>query len=239
MVTLTSLYRYAKQKLGLPYVEFEKSDDELFEILKETTMPTFNRYFPHVNNMALDTRLAENLTDIPNEYWLRDPDNQEIFSVSKVLDVYNTLIVHGYPIDVAFRQFDDIPNWALSVDRAETAYLYSPARMTFSFMPPNKIRVMPSNSISGGVFTVQYERGHKDDLSTLQNQYEHYLKELFLADCKLEIGNIRKKYQNFTTPFGEIPLNGDDLISQGTAEREKLYSEFEEKALPNILIKVG
>jgi len=239
MLTLTNLFRFAKRRLGSPFVEFELTDDELKEILEDSTMPTFNRYLPNTNNICLDASDVNTQTGIPNEFWLRDPDNLRVMSVSKVLIQQTDMILHAYPVDVAFRQFDELPEWALAVDRAETAYLHSPHRMMFFFLPPSKIRITPVAHTPGNFYTVEYQREHKIDLSTIQNQYEQYLKKLFLADVKVEIGNIRRKYQSLPTPFGEINLNGEALVSEGREDRAAVETEFEEKVHPNVIIRVG
>jgi len=238
-MTQNELFRFVKRKLGLPYVEFEKTDDELREILQDSTLPIFNRHIPAESNMYLDVSDKNIKTDKPNEFWLQEPNNYKIITVQKVLPKYNDLFMHNYPMDIAFRQFKDIPNWALQVMQAETAYVHSPMNMSFKFLAPSKIRITPvqqANVIDG--YTISYQHEHDLDLSTIAAQYETYLLELFLADVKIEIGNIRKKYQELSTPFGTIPVNGDDLISQGKEEREAIKELFKEQGLPNIIIKV-
>lgn len=239
MLTQADLFRTAKRELGLPFVEFEKTDDELLDILQSKTMLTWNRYFPDVRTMTLDTADTNIQTDVPNVFWLQDPDNREIHSVSKVYPQEGDMFIHDYPIDVAFRRFDELPEWVLAVDRAETAYMHSPAYITFDFIPPSQIRIKPVQQASTQYYTIRYERDNAIDLSTIPAQYEHFLRKLFLADVKIELGRIRKKYSTIGTPFGEINVDGDTVLSEGRDDRKELEDLFEERALPNVIVRTG
>lgn len=238
-MTQNELFRFVKRRIGLPHVEFEKTDDELREILQDSVLPVFNRYLPPRGNMYLDVQDDSIKTDKPNEFWLKEPNNYKIITVQKVLPKYSDLFMHGYPMDIAFRQFEDIPGWALGVTKAETAYTHSPMNMSFQFLTPSKIRITPvqqAEALEG--YTVTYQHEHDLDLSTVAYEYETFMLDLFLANVKLEIGAIRKKYQELTTPFGTIPVNGDDLISQGTEEKNAILDLFKEQSLPNVIVKV-
>ena len=49
-----------------------------------------------------------------------------------------------------------------------------------------------------------------------------------LALAKEVLGNIRSKYSSIPIPGAEITLNGADLVSQGTAEKEALITQLRE-----------
>jgi len=55
------------------------------------------------------------------------------------------------------------------------------------------------------------------------------------------IGGIRTSYGGgrLTTPFGEIPLEGDTLKSEGQELRREVIEKLEENSLPPIVIDVG
>ena len=49
-----------------------------------------------------------------------------------------------------------------------------------------------------------------------------------LALAKEVLGNIRSKYSSIPIPGAEITLNGADLVSQGTAEKDLLITQLRE-----------
>lgn len=49
-----------------------------------------------------------------------------------------------------------------------------------------------------------------------------------LALAKELLGNIRNKYSTVPAPGAEITLNGSDLVTQGTADKEKLITQLRE-----------
>lgn len=56
----------------------------------------------------------------------------------------------------------------------------------------------------------------------------NWIAELTLAYCTIYIGRIRSKMKSFPVPGGELSLNGDDLISQGQTEVERLLTGMKE-----------
>lgn len=56
----------------------------------------------------------------------------------------------------------------------------------------------------------------------------NWIAELTLAYCTIYIGRIRSKMKSFPVPGGELSLNGDDLITQGQAEVERLLTGMKE-----------
>jgi len=56
----------------------------------------------------------------------------------------------------------------------------------------------------------------------------NWIAQYTLALATEELGRIRNKFKNFPIPGAELTLNGDDLISQGREDKEKLMTSFKE-----------
>ena len=89
-----------------------------------------------------------------------------------------------------------------------------------------------------GDFVVEYERMHPSDLRKIPNALQRKFMDLALGDIMIWIGGIRLMYQSIQTPFGEIPLNGQDLLSRGEEIKRDLVQKFEEDSMPPIVVDI-
>ena len=66
-----------------------------------------------------------------------------------------------------------------------------------------------------------------------------YFKDFALAIFKMRLGSLRKNYNTVQTPFGEIPLNGDALYSEGEASYNDIINKFEGGSPPFVYFEIG
>ena len=65
-------------------------------------------------------------------------------------------------------------------------------------------------------------------------------KDLCLAYYMLKIGNMRSTYgDNIDTPFGTIPLKGEEIRSRGDELRQKVVDILKEESMPPIFIAIN
>lgn len=64
--------------------------------------------------------------------------------------------------------------------------------------------------------------------SNINDVGKQWILKYTLANCKEILGNIRNKYSSVPLPSGEITLNGSDLISQSSTEKEALITQLRE-----------
>ena len=55
----------------------------------------------------------------------------------------------------------------------------------------------------------------------------------------MRLGSLRKNYNTVQTPFGEIPLNGDALYSEGEASYNDIINKFEGGSPPFVYFEIG
>jgi hypothetical protein len=49
-----------------------------------------------------------------------------------------------------------------------------------------------------------------------------------LALCTIQLGRIRSKFKSMPIPGADLSLNGEDLVSQGKEDKEKLMTSLKE-----------
>ena len=97
-------------------------------------------------------------------------------------------------------------------------------------------RVSPKYS---GMATIEYERSHDPELSSINPELHDVFIDLCLGMFMMMIGRLRQKYNTTTTPFGEIPLNGDLIYNDGKEVYDKVIDKMETHALTNVVFDHG
>ena len=64
--------------------------------------------------------------------------------------------------------------------------------------------------------------------STINGPGRQWIRKYFLALCKEVLGAIRQKYSTIPIPGGEVTLDGGELRSEASAEKEALMSQLRE-----------
>ena len=106
-------------------------------------------------------------------------------------------------------------------------------RNTWEFIPPNTIQWEEEIETCIVVGSVIHKK-----LETIQpDLYETIFKPLSLAHVKIWIAALRSKYQELTTPYGNINVGWEKLDNEGRTEREK-YENLLEQLPPDVLIYV-
>jgi hypothetical protein len=239
MLTQSEVLRYIKSNLGFPFMFVELQDQDIIDYFTDNTRKTFSYYFPQVWKTTLNLQLEANkVPGIGNEFYLTDPQGYEIYNVVEIYTNSGDLYIHGHP-PLGPLSHGDLREWALAVEMAGQLKMFSSFDMTYEFKHPNVIRISPMSN-SYGTITVEYEREQPPDLSGIPNDIQKYFKELALADIKIVLGNIRKRYSggNLRTPFGDIPIEGD-IKEDGQNEKDKLIELFDRTFIPNVRVDHG
>lgn len=237
MLTFNEILDYIKINLSLPsgYIEFD--DEEIKNYLVKNTLKEFSIYYPDFNRFSIITdNINYKVPGKKNWYLIKDPEDLEIIAIRKYYIPLNSVFFAGHPIQGVFGSVMNAKEYALSVFNFATIFPHSPYFPIFKFYPPNNIEVQ-SDSVPE-YFTVEYERVHPPDLRRMPTTLHQVFKELCLADIMILIGNKRSLYGDgkLTTPFGEIPLSGDNLLSKGTELKSKTIDRLIEDAKPSVII---
>jgi len=230
-ITSLQFWNLIKRRFGIPYTFFELSYDEVMQIVKEKTMRLFSQYVPrrvYVPFKANEARIQDGV----GEY--RIPYDGEIISV---IDFYtgNNDVIVGYPISIISTEISDSTDTFVQMMQSMPNINASSAVFkTWEFLEPNIIKVIPG-SFGFDIGLVYMEVLHKD-LSTIPGRFAHDFIDLALADIYDTLADIRSKYQQIMSPFGDIQLNPDIMRSQAENLRAKVYERLISLP-PNVIVK--
>jgi hypothetical protein len=225
-----------KEELSLPFQVLEKSDEEIIDYCKRNALKEFEMYFPEKWRLTLNCDDPEmKVPDRSSEFYLVDPDDREIKNIIDVYPGYGPTIMTGHPYMGAWT-FAGLEEWMLSVYKANMLKPFSHFNYTHEFMPPNMLRISPKFD---GACVVAYERSHDPELSSLDPNLHNVFIDLCYGKFAMMIGRLRKKYNSYTTPFGEINVNGDDIYNDGKEVYDRTLEAMKNGSLPNVVFVSG
>lgn len=224
--------RLGTRPLNLPE---ELSKENWAEIIKEQSLETFSRYFPHklpytVNQADIDKRTGKYIID---EKYISD--------AAKILGVrdlsWNQLTPGSSGINNQPYGFYDFYANTYSYDdfmlmqmRANELSLFNYGFFV-EFEDPNKICVKDStgNDVMANIphFNVELLLVHADTLNTISPTKMESFEKLAQADVAVFLYENLKYYDGLETVFGSANLRLDDLMNKANA-REEIMNIFED-----------
>ena len=237
MLNFNQILKYIKGRLSLPSTFIEKTDNEMIEWIQNVSIPDFSEYFPDEEYTSVIVSNSNYL--VPGKtyhYRFFDEEDLPIYGIKECYFSISDDLIAGHPIMGAL-SFDNLECWALGVFKSRFFKPFTEWDRTFKFFMPNIVRVLPSATDN---FVVNYEREQPHDLRKIPPSMKRIFMDLCLADIMLWIGSIRSHYGGgrITTPFGEIPLEGDTLKSDGNELRREVIEKLTENTLPPIIIDI-
>jgi len=224
-----NIIRYVKRKLGVPLNFLELSDADIKEILVEDILPAFSQYLGRPawfrigpqHLIGLKEATDETEGDIEGEsfttyymaeqYRIPTPPDMHIVDVQEVYwpqyftggggidsDVIQSMgFIQMNPMDMAIMNtYSDMVESMQSVP-------------TFRFMPPNLMLL--DVALRGKDIIVECKTIHTELETIPSDMYHELFKPWALAEILDTVVQLRKKYRNMSTPFGEINLNWEEL----------------------------
>jgi hypothetical protein len=238
MLNYNNILTYIKGRMSLPSGFLEKTDQEIIDWIKLTTIPEYSQYYPDKEYTAViptDSRYIA--TPREGEFYFFDEENLPIYDI---LDCYmssSNLVTTGHPM-TGVTSINSLPTWTMEVFQSTMFSKFTDFSYTFHFIQPNIVKVLPSENGFLENFVVYYERQQPEDLRRIPNAMSRDFMDLCLSDILIWIGNMRAMYSDTNTPFGNLSLRGDELKADGERLKEELISKFREDTLPPIIIDV-
>lgn len=219
-ITDNAIVDYVKRNLGFPVAVLEISDSDILHVAKTYTLPFFSQYVPDKTQVFVTNQNlvpgSSNVFEIP------DPDESAILDVVAVIGN----VVYEYPQSMMFMPSDPA-TFVQGLTVWEAKQLYSQTWISYQFIPPNMVRIYPNTNMHPD-FIVRYTRQHAS-WSTIPVFYHRDFLDLCLSDILAQVGAARTKYSQYSTPFGEISLNGDSLLSRSTELRDRIVEHIKRR----------
>lgn len=236
MLNWNNVLTYVKSMLSLPGGYLEKTDQELKDWIILKSIPEFSKWYPDDEYTAVV---------VDNEYYkgntksgyfnFFDSENLDIIGIKDCYLPLGNTVMTGHPVSGPLN-LSSLKFWALEVFQSKLFNTFTDYSYSWEFVPPNMVKVLPSDVSDN--FVVWYEREHPHDLRKIPASLKSSFLDLCFADCAMWIGSIRKRYSEITTPYGVIPLNGDDLYASGQETRDRLIDEWRDDSIPPIIMEV-
>lgn len=236
MLSWSFVLQRIKEEFSLPFQVFEKTDEEIIDYLKRNALKKYSLYFPQKWRLSFDT--GNSAIQVPgrvSEYYLVDPDEREIFNITEFVPRLGDYLILGHPHIGAY-SFNQVPEFLLRTFESMNTKLWSEYNYTTEFIPPNQFRLSPQYR---GLGVIEYERMHDSELSTIDTEKHDLFVDLCYGMIGMMIGRIRKKYSPLQTPFGEIPLNADDIFNDAKEVYDKVIDKLDRGAIPNVIFDRG
>ena len=206
---------YIKTELGADVMELELSDQKIVEKIKMHVLPEFSAFsglhkwykMTEGHIISEDPVMRYQFKDFPFKIMeviakidkASYVDYDHMFSQSVTGDVTDFLVRQNY-LDIA------------NMVRADN---------TWRFIAPDIIEVTKAGfSYINDEFLLELEVVHSDPTSIHPDMYDMF-RDLSTAYIMNAVGKIRKKFNNFNTPFGQIQLNAEELISDAKELRRE------------------
>lgn len=198
---------YIKTELGADVMKLELTDQQIVEKIQMHVLPEFSAFSGlhkwykmfESNIVSTDPVLRYQFKDFPYKIMevlgkidkANYVDYDHMFSQSVTGDVTDYLVRQNY-LDIA------------NMVRADNSY---------RFIAPDIIEVNKAGfSYLSDEFILEVEVVHNDPTTIHPDMYDMF-RDLATAYIMNAIGKIRKKFNNFNTPFGQIQMNAEELIS--------------------------
>ena len=239
MLNQNKVLKFIKDGLAFPFMTVELDDSKIIEYFTEYTLNEFSRYVPHEKKLNIDITLDNNkVPGRANEFYIYDDEGLEILNIKDLYFDESDHYFFNHPV-MGPMSPGETANWMLQTEMANRARTYSDWNRTWEFIHPNVVRISPVMTLPERVL-VDYETVQPKDLRGIPNEFQTLFCRLALADIKIVIGRIRKRYGdgNLNTPFGEITLDSS-IFDEGKEEREKIIEKLEDKLVPNVVMDVG
>jgi len=218
--TWENVLDFIKLNLGADVQKLEFSDERIIEICKEHSLMEYSMYESYTRYYAMTANHI--VQDVPFlTYKFKDDFPYKVLELKRRIDQsfnYGDMLTipaaHNL-VDTLVRQnYLDMSK----ITRAET---------TMAFDPPNQIRVFEAALALDfqREFIVEVGVAHESPLTISPGSYD-LCRDLMLADVMIFLGKIRTKFNNFTTPFGQINLDGEQLIQEGKDIKLRVITEL-------------
>jgi len=251
MQTWNNLLNYIKRNTGAKLNLLEMNDDEIIEGLQEDVMPLFSQYSPLKKYCVIGPPQRVEFQrdgDTQWKYELPVPKNEYIIDVH---EVYMSSTSEHDPFYGTKYSSDAIPGSVrlygygstgvygggmidVVIDNEYFSMMNSlTAKNTYEFTPPRTIRFDQQITVACVVYNTVHE-----DPSTLNPDFYHIMfKPLCLGHTLKWIAALRSKYENVSTPMGEVRLNWQKMEQ----DAERLLQETQQRMdqiLPDHFISI-
>jgi hypothetical protein len=237
--TWSSILKYLKRELGTGVQLLEMSDDDIIEGLDEDVLALFSQYSPAKKYTFIteDNLVKQTQPGQPQfMYTLPVPEDENIIDIYDVYEreldeILDELgLVENELYQVSSDLMMDI---VISNSYTDAAKSLS-TRNTWEFFPPRSIQM----DLKLKHAVVVYNTPHDNPKTVRPDMYNTTFKPLCLGTVQRWLVAKRSKFENISTPFGQINLNWQQLETDSQTNVQNAMQKLE-LIPPDKLLVVG
>jgi len=216
--SFANLLDFIKLNLGTSTNAFEFSDEDIIDIICSHVLPEFSKYNQLIRyyRMTFDNNLV---TSEPTYIYQFKNFNYKIMKINNVIPTSSVEDLNMLYSQALRTNSQDITEYLMNVNYMQMANI-AIAPHTWRFFAPDKIEITrTTDAITFSQdFIVDVACIHPDPTTVNPDLYQ-YLRDLSLAEIMIYVGRLRSKFENFTTPYGEVQVASRSLIDEGNQLR--------------------
>lgn len=218
-VTPTDCLRYINRRLGAAMQVIELSEDEIMRIVFQESLPTFSKFFPWKYKTNVHC-WKDKVPGTRNKFFLKDIDKLQILGTSRIwLD--NVAYYGSSQVTLNLDPFSyQLMSDAISATTTPITVLYE---------QPNIVEIHPYIE-SLGEALIELNCVHPSHLTTIGLDMRDHFLNLAYLDILVSLLPLRKRFENISTPYGQISLFLQE-IDTAVQDRRELVENFQEMAL--------
>jgi len=238
MQTYNNLLSAIKRSLGSKLNLLEMTDDEIINGIKEDVIPLFSQYSPLKKycTISADQLIQSSISSGYPEWSYKmpiDPD-EYVIDIIDCITTSDTLFtgtkyeggikgsINIFEPGVSGVVGSGLTDALINNTYSDMINSLSPSN-TWEFQPPSTL-IFDFEVIYGIVI---YNTTHKELNTILPDYYHRLFKPLCIANVKLWIAALRSKYENISTPMGQISVNYEKLENEAQQTIEMITQQLQ------------
>lgn len=212
-------------ELGSGNTKLEITDRQIIETIQLQVMPIFSSYSDNSRFYKMTTNNLVS-TDPVQQFKFGDDMDFGIAEIKSLIMDQSSSRIDMQVMQDTYISSGDITDFLIGKNYQQMSEsIIAPS--TWKFVRPDIIQIRKGASDFSEVhgFIVEYGAIHKSPETIDSGMWQEFL-DLALAYIMIKVGKIRKKFDNFTTPFGQVTLNADELIQEGNLLKQAVLDRL-------------
>jgi hypothetical protein len=237
MQNWNDILNYIKRNIGIKFNQLELTDEEIVDGLKNDVLPLFSQFVPlkkqtyissndlvekrsfgsglWIYKLPVDEQIIDITNAFPNEYYSSDKYTDPFYDTKYSREnIRQNRISSSDPQGIEMFFADQVYSDILA---------YASPRNTWKPILPDKIEF--DFEIYSAI--IEYDTVHTELQTIYSDMYQMVFKPLCLGNTQIWLANLRSKFQDLTSPIGNIRLNFERLEQSGRETIEKTMTILE------------
>ena len=228
---INRIIRRIKRDIGIYGIALpiENLDEEIMQIIEDTTLPVFSLYNPLTEIRPIDVTMLKRGTERADgcELFIIPPEmieNRKLLYIKRVSYDETYMRANYYPNTIGFNSIDGLGD-LLVANIGKNTIDQTVNSLTFHFEHPNKLYIYDALITSRLRMVACFE--HDKSFASIPPTAEESFFKLAVLDVEAGLYQTVKHYNKLETPLGVIELNIDDWAS-AKEKRDELVKEWDE-----------